>query len=280
MVYIRTKQSGGEKYLYLVKSVWDSKKGTSRQETIKYLGNAANVSIDDIPEKYKSNSKIVAFLAGNTQKDMAKNQTTIKMCIHDIFEALIVGDTKKAFDIYQEYEKTSSLSNFYQDILKPIMYDMGDKWASGTLSIADEHIASNTVSKLITIIDKKKSKPKNKSKILICVPNGEEHNIGCNILQSFLTGKGYAVFNLSPSAPANTVIDFIKKHEPDVVLVSITINDNIKTGWRLVNKIQSTSVPVLVGGQALVDCKDEFPCRVVSNESLESMLRIIRSVIM
>ncbi|MBT3685501.1 MAG: histidine kinase, partial [Nitrosopumilus sp.] len=47
MVYIRFKKVKSEQYLYLVKSVWDSKKKTSKQEIIKYLGKASLVVKDD-----------------------------------------------------------------------------------------------------------------------------------------------------------------------------------------------------------------------------------------
>jgi len=40
MVYIRAKKVKADQYLYLVKSVWDSKKSTSKQEIVKYLGKA------------------------------------------------------------------------------------------------------------------------------------------------------------------------------------------------------------------------------------------------
>ena len=49
MVYIRSKSVKGDKYLYLVKSIWDSKKHTSKQEIIKYLGKATQVKTEDIP---------------------------------------------------------------------------------------------------------------------------------------------------------------------------------------------------------------------------------------
>src|SRR5918994_1064428 len=58
MVYIRNKRVKGIKYAYLVQSVWDPKRNTSRQQTIKYLGNASQVTIEDIPQEYKKYSKL------------------------------------------------------------------------------------------------------------------------------------------------------------------------------------------------------------------------------
>ena len=53
MVYIRSKKIKGESYLYLVKSVWDKKNSTSKQELIKYLGNATDVTSNDITNRFE-----------------------------------------------------------------------------------------------------------------------------------------------------------------------------------------------------------------------------------
>ena len=77
MVYIRKKNVKNVDYLYLVKSKWDKIHKTSRQETIKYLGAIDNVTQDDIPEEYRNNPKIQAFLLENTTKDREKREKII-----------------------------------------------------------------------------------------------------------------------------------------------------------------------------------------------------------
>ena len=62
MVYLRTKTIGGNEYLYLVKSKWNSKKKTSKQEIVKYIGNASKADLSDIPEEYMSAKMIQYFL--------------------------------------------------------------------------------------------------------------------------------------------------------------------------------------------------------------------------
>ena len=280
MVYIRSKQTKRSRYLYLVKSVWDSKRSTSRQETIKYLGKASDVKPEDIPPEYRDSPRIMAFLAGNTAHGAAENEKMTRRFKDDMFGTLVAGDADMALGIYEACCKASTLGDFYENVLKPAMYDVGEKWANGSLSIADEHVASNTAARLVGMISRKNSNAVGKASILICVPNGEEHSLGCGILQSFLQSKGYRVLNLSPSAPAETVIHFIRESKPDLVLVSITIEDNIRTGQRLVEKIQGSSgVPVLAGGQAVKDGNAEFSCSVMIDGSLEATLRAIRGKI-
>ncbi|MDQ4073982.1 MAG: hypothetical protein M3162_06725 [Thermoproteota archaeon] len=62
MTYIRTKKVKGIDYLYLVKSNWDAMRKTSIQKTIKYLGKASDVDIEDLPIEYRNNPKILSSL--------------------------------------------------------------------------------------------------------------------------------------------------------------------------------------------------------------------------
>ena len=69
MVYLRKKKVKGMDYLYLVRSVWNREKKTSRQVTVKYLGESTSVTRDDIPIEFRDDPKINSFLLENTPKD-------------------------------------------------------------------------------------------------------------------------------------------------------------------------------------------------------------------
>ncbi|MGC2574749.1 MAG: hypothetical protein WA364_24810, partial [Candidatus Nitrosopolaris sp.] len=77
MVYIRSKNVKGIDYAYLVKSVWNSNKNSSLQKTIKYLGRTSSITIEDIPEDYRNDPKIITFMAMYASKDLTKKQTLL-----------------------------------------------------------------------------------------------------------------------------------------------------------------------------------------------------------
>ena len=72
MAYIRVKKVKGLEYYYLVKSQWDPIRKVSNQQTIKYLGKASDVTINDVPFEYRNNPKILSTLA-QIQKNDLKN---------------------------------------------------------------------------------------------------------------------------------------------------------------------------------------------------------------
>jgi MerR family transcriptional regulator, light-induced transcriptional regulator len=62
MAFIRIKKIKGYDYYYLVRSQWDPVKKRSTQHIIKYLGNAENINIKDIPEEHRDNPKVLSLL--------------------------------------------------------------------------------------------------------------------------------------------------------------------------------------------------------------------------
>ena len=159
------------------------------------------------------------------------------------------------------------------------MYDIGEHWATNKISIATEHVASNIAQTLVKIIMDKVTGSSKKKKILICVPLGEEHHIGCDVLETYLSIKGFKVFNMGTSMPTESIISFIENNKPDMIFISITLPDNLSAGQRLVKKIKEEyNIPILIGGYAMQSEKiPKFDGKVIINSNLEELPKIIRT---
>jgi MerR family transcriptional regulator, light-induced transcriptional regulator len=275
MVYLRTKTVKGERYLYLVKSVWDSKKNTSRQQTIKYLGKSSEVTKQDIPPEYRNDPKVISFLASDEAMDLGKRDEMLTKLQDQLFKMFMKGDMDGALKLYSEYRTMSGTTSFFEKILTPVMYQIGELWAKNKISIADEHVCSNIANSLIRIIFSRNERIPTKKKILICTPEGEHHNLGPSILESHLSCSGFKVYNLAPSEPHDSIVRFIESAKPDAVLVSITLSDNIRPGQRLVKKIkQKFDVPIFVGGQALKGQDVSFDAHIIRESSLKNLPKL------
>ena len=279
MVYLRKKKVKGMDYLYLVKSIWNREKKTSMQVTVKYLGESKSVTRDDIPIEFRDDPKINSFLLQNTPQDRKKREKILKILQVQLFSSMTEGDLKETIRIYELFVDKYNIEQFYEKILNPIMEKVGSMWADGRLSIATEHIASNTAQSLIKIISENhKRTTLDKGKVIITTPVGEEHCLSCNMIESFLLSKGFTTFNLSPSTPANSLVEFVKSIHPTAVLISITLDDNIKAGQRLATKIHEEykNLPVYVGGQALIGKKSKFSATIIEpGISLDQIPKIL-----
>ena len=105
MVFLRSKIVKNESYSYLVKSKWDSKKKTSEQQTIKYLGKTSDVTLEDIPNEYRNEPTIISFLSSNKQIDTKKREKYLTKTRQNMRKFLLAGDLKNAMSIYADFSK-------------------------------------------------------------------------------------------------------------------------------------------------------------------------------
>ena len=281
MVYIRSKNVKGIEYLYLVKSVWDKNRKTSRQETIKYLGEASTVTKDSIPNQFQDDPKIHSYLVKKLPINNKKKIQMEKKLKDDFFSALIKGDKIIAGKIFEEFTTTQELGQFYRKIFIPTMTKIGDLWEAKKLGVAAEHIASNVAQNLIKNISERQKVDGKKGSVLLTTPSGENHSIGCSVLESFLQNKGFNVYNLAPSTPAQHLVNFMRTSKPDSIVISVTLEENIKSAQRLVKKIREKSkkIPIYVGGQAFENNnKMKFDAKIVENFSdFNAVIKLLKN---
>ena len=251
MVFIRDKKVKGHSYAYLVRNVWDSKNGRVKQDIVKYLGRSSKVALEDIPKEFQKDPNVVTFIACHSS-DAEKMEFTMK---EKMLELLIRNDTNSLLDIFERYSQFYGLLKFYERLLAPVMYLVGELWKAGKLDVATEHVCSNAAHTLVKIINERGSRNpvanRKALKILICTPEGEYHSLGCMVIESFLISKGHSVSNIAPSVPSDAIIAFADKFNPDLIMISITLGNNIGAANKLINKILESRInvpPILVGG--------------------------------
>ena len=280
MVFLRHKIVKGNSYTYLVENKWNSEKKIPIQKTIKYLGKTSNIILSDIPYEYRNSSSVVTFLGSNKNNDLANREKYIKKIKKNFFDLLIHGEIDEVYRIYKEFTKDNTLSTFYQNILRPVLYTIGDMWDSKKLDVGDEHIASNTVLRLLEII-KKEMRPRitKEKTILICTPYSENHIIPCLMLETFLSIRGYEIINLAPSVPMISILNQIQSKKPDLVLISITLVDHLQSAKRMIDKIKKTKTPILVGGQATINQEKIPGVEYIKSTSFQKVVQLVKQVL-
>jgi methanogenic corrinoid protein MtbC1 len=261
LVLIRDKKVKGHLYAHLVKNTWDNSNSKVKQKIVKYLGRSSKVTIKDIPKEFHEDPNILAFIAAHSL-DVKKTEEIEFSMRERMLDLLIYYDIEALFKVFEKYSRVLGLVKFYERLLTPVMYKVGELWSKGTLDVATEHVCSNAAHSLVKIINEKVSRQKQPStevkKIFLCTPEGEMHSLGCMVIESVLMSKGYSVLNIAPSAPSTSVISFAKKLEPDLIIISITLTENLHAANRLINDLLSTKAdhaPILLGGAGISSVK-------------------------
>ena len=257
MVYIRIKQVKNIGYAYLVESKWNKEKHTSQQIIKQYLGPASQINVNKIPKEYRNKSSIIKFLA-KRNLDFSKSAKLNESIQENLMEKLKCYEINELIKIYHDYTKSVYTSlDFYEKILIPVLYKIGDQWENGEIDVATEHVCSNAVNTLIDLINQNNIKKISKSygdtkSIVLCTPEGELHSIGCKIIESLLLEKGYEVYNITSALPINSIESYLYNIDPSIIIISVTLEDNINSVIRFIQEIrQSFNRPIIIGGNAI-----------------------------
>jgi methanogenic corrinoid protein MtbC1 len=291
MVYIRVKKVKNINYAYLVESRWNKEKQTSQQITRQYLGPVSQINLNKIPEEYRKQSTIIKFLSShnlNFEKSME-----LKESLQDILlKKLKNYELHELINIYNIYTKAVySLLDFYEKLLIPVLYKIGDQWAQGEIDVATEHVCSNATITLIDLINQKNSNKIAKSSsttrpIILCTPEGELHSIGCKIIESLLLEKGYQVYNITSPLPTNSIESYLYNIDPRIIIISVTLGENINSVIRFIGGIrQSFNIPIIVGGNAIkfasksqIELLEEYDKVYLNLENLNDMITCIKTL--
>ncbi|MGZ5509520.1 MAG: cobalamin B12-binding domain-containing protein [Nitrososphaeraceae archaeon] len=257
MVYIRIKKIKNIDYAYLVESKWNKEKHTSQQIIKQYLGPVSHININKIPEDYRNESTILKFLSSHNLdfSQSIKYNESLQEQLYKKLKDYAINDLIK---LYNEYTKTNYLLlDFYEKLLIPVLYKIGNQWENGEIDVATEHVCSNAVNNLIDLINQKNTKQVFKSygytkSIVLCTPEGELHSIGCKIIESLLLEKGYEVYNITSSLPTNSIKSYLNNIKFGLLLISVTLEGNLDSVIRFVKEIRnSCNIPIIVGGNAI-----------------------------
>lgn len=147
--------------------------------------------------------------------------------------------------------------DLYLHVFVPTLERVGDLWEAGELSVANEHLISGIVERLmhrVSINLPVAPNPHAPSALVACA-EGEYHTLGAQIATDFLLAKGWRVWFLGQSLPATDLISAVNQHLPQVVILSATTEERIPAVRDAVERLKAwrggQPLPLIVGGGRL-----------------------------
>jgi MerR family transcriptional regulator, light-induced transcriptional regulator len=104
-------------------------------------------------------------------------------------------------------------------VLIPYLRDLGDRWADGSVSVAQEHFASNLVRGRLLGLSRGWEASGTRSAVLACMP-GEAHDIGLVLLGVLIARRGWRLTLLGADTPFDTLGATVSELQPSVVVLA------------------------------------------------------------
>lgn len=205
----------------------------------------------------------------------------------ELFRHLTEGDEEQTTAaLTSAYLHGQSLSSLFDRVVTPAMHRVGNLWSRGELTIADEHLATQTA---ITSVHRLRhvshvSQP-TETRALVCAIEGDLHELPIHLVHSLLESEGWDVINLGPNTPLFTLGEALAKHRPEMVCVSAKLildPDRLARDYVHVRKSAAKlHSAIALGGDGFADrrLRQRFPAEFCA-ANFEQLLDFARSLIL
>lgn len=179
-------------------------------------------------------------------------------------DRLLAGDNQGSWEV-----ATAALSagkspiEFLLDVLSPALASVGEKWAEGEISVADEHRASAAAMRLLGRLSPqftRRGRPR--GTVILGTGPRELHSLPVSILADVLRGSGFSVIDLGCNVPVDSLAATVREAMQDpgsllAVLLSATSPELDREVGEAVAAVREASptTPVFVGGRAMDEAK-------------------------
>jgi MerR family transcriptional regulator, light-induced transcriptional regulator len=114
---------------------------------------------------------------------------------------------------------TASLDAALSGAIVPYLHELGERWASGDASIAEEHFASAVLRARLLALARGWGRGLGPRVVLACAP-GELHELGLIAFGLALRARGWRIVYLGADTPPESVLEAARMAEPRFVVVA------------------------------------------------------------
>lgn len=146
----------------------------------------------------------------------------------------------------------------YTTMMVPALGSIGHKWASGEVSVAEEHVASVVAGRLIGRLGPRFTRRgRTRGRAVVVAPSGERHALGPAMVSDALRATGFAVVDLGVDTPVDSFRSVIAS-TTGIKGVAIGAATSGSLGGAaemadVAREVLGGDVPVVVGGGGVVD---------------------------
>ena len=133
-----------------------------------------------------------------------------------------------------------------RDVVLRYLAQLGDRWACGDASIAQEHFASTWLEGWMVSLGTQMPQAGRRTAVLACVP-GEHHRLGLLAFSLVLRDAGWKVVYLGGDVPISAVEHAAATVRPDAVVLSAALSATLASSCHDLCRVAG-ELPVVLGG--------------------------------
>ena len=165
--------------------------------------------------------------------------------------------------------------------LAAVLEEIGERWAEGTLSILEEHVATERLARVLAqVSDQLPSRPR-APRLLLTTAEGEEHTLGLSLAEMVIREHGWPVLWAGRRVPVSEIVAHVASGSVDAVAVSASSvadpGDLLAQTERLGAICRAGEVHLLLGGSGPWPEWIPYGARAVTFQELRGWLTLVEA---
>jgi MerR family transcriptional regulator, light-induced transcriptional regulator len=135
-----------------------------------------------------------------------------------LLDALLGFDCATVQTAFDRVFAVRSMDAALREVVLPALHEIGERWARGDVSIAQEHFATEVITGRLRGLGREWDHGLGPRAILAC-PAGERHDIGLLCCGLAMHRRGWRVTYLGPDTPADALASAVEAVDPAIVVI-------------------------------------------------------------
>jgi len=202
----------------------------------------------------KELEKLIAESKENTGAKIQDGKKSKELYLTSGLQAIEELDEKKLEEILSRASVDFSQPELIQEVMVPMIKNIGDNWKNGKLRIYKEHLASAVIKTFLANLTGAFKVEQNAPQIIIATPIGQMHELGALLVASAAASEGWRVTYIGSNLPAEEIAAAVKQSRPRALALSLVYPpDDPKVNLELAKlaKFLNNDTTIYVGGNSV-----------------------------
>jgi methanogenic corrinoid protein MtbC1 len=168
------------------------------------------------------------------------------------------------------------------EVLEPLLREVGERWHSGRFSIAQERMVSSSVRRHVGLIVETFDRSARGQSIVFATLPGERHELGMLMSAMICASHGFKIHYLGADLPPEEIARYAVEADAALVAISVVMLESVPSltdHLAVIRQRLEPDVPIWIGGQGALGVDEEMlpeACLIIGDRAeLEQRLDVL-----
>ena len=204
---------------------------------------------------------------------VTSEDTDFNNTVYAILDAVCAADSVAVEKHFYASLQDLGMEAFINEVVSPLLFVVGERWASGQLQIFEEHFLSQQLIRFLNTEISKNRRNAKKPRVLLATLPGEEHSLGLLMVAALLSSRGITTINLGSEVPMEQISHAVNHFQADTVGVTFSgayQYKNIRSHLGELREMIPDDIDIWTGGEGVRRLR-KLPAGVSKFTSLDKL---------